>query len=323
VPKLSILIAARDEALLETSLVSVLQNRPPDCEILVVHDEGYQDPYELASEVRFIAAPAASSELERLNRGVRHCQSSLVHILRCGAEVTEGWTAAVLPHFADPRVAAVAPLVLAPGSQSVVAAGIDYRAGGLRVACHGARQANELSAEPAPVLGPALSAAFYRVNALTLLREPFCPSVGSNLADVDLALRLSRAGYRAVLEPRSQVLDAPKQSISPLTDAWLAERLYWRHARHFGTGRTLAAHATVVAAEFAGCLVRPLRVGSVLGRAAGCLERMLFGATYTIPAPEPVEPPSPVRERTDLRVDSGTTGVRPQRPRRQNAPKVA
>ena len=71
VPKLSILIAAHDEALLESSLVSVLQNRPPDCEIIVVNDEGYHDPYALAGEVRFVRTPADTSELDRLNRGVR------------------------------------------------------------------------------------------------------------------------------------------------------------------------------------------------------------------------------------------------------------
>ena len=83
-PKLSILIAVRDEALLESSLVSVLQNRPPDCEIVVVNEEGYQDPYALAGEVRFVPTPADTSELDRLNRGVRCCQSPLVHICAAG-----------------------------------------------------------------------------------------------------------------------------------------------------------------------------------------------------------------------------------------------
>ncbi len=323
-PKLSILIAAHDEALLESSLVSVLQNRPPDCEIVVVNEEGYQDPYALAGEVRFVPTPADTSELDRLNRGVRCCQSPLVHILRCGAEVTEGWTQASVAHFADARVAAVAPLLLQPGGQHVAAAGVEYQSRGLRIACHHGRPVQEMDAEPATILGPALGAAFYRASALTLMREPFFAAVGSALGDVDLALRLSCAGYRAMLEPRSRVIDAPAQTgASPLVDAWLAERLYWRHAKHQGGVRLLAGHAGLIAAEVAACVLRPLRAGCLLGRAAGCVERILFGDLAPAPKAPTLEPVAAVRDHADLRVDIAVGGGVPKRTRRQNAPKVA
>ena len=38
---------------LESTLVSVLENRPPDCEVLVALAGPYADPYELSGEVRF------------------------------------------------------------------------------------------------------------------------------------------------------------------------------------------------------------------------------------------------------------------------------
>lgn len=324
VPKLSILIAARDEALLESSLVSVLQNRPPDCEIIVVNDEGYQDPYGLAGEVRFVPTPADTSELDRLNRGVRCCQSPLVHILRCGAEVTEGWTQPAVAHFADARVAAVGSLLLMPGGRYVAAGGVEYHSRGVRIACHHGRPVQEIDAA-ATVLGPALGAAFYRTSALTLMREPFFAAVGSELADVDLALRLSRAGYRAMFEPRSRVIDAPAPTgASPLADAWLAERLYWRHAKHHGGVRSLPGHAGLIAAEFAACVARPLRAGCLLGRAAGCFERILFGDLGRAPKAPSLEPVTAVRDHADLRVDPAAIGGGlPKRTRRHSSPKVA
>ena len=41
---------------LDDTLVSVLENRPANCEIIVVHTRPYDDPYELSGEVRFLKA---------------------------------------------------------------------------------------------------------------------------------------------------------------------------------------------------------------------------------------------------------------------------
>jgi hypothetical protein len=322
VPKLSILIAAHDETLLEASLVSVLQNRPADCEIVVVHDESYDDPYDLAGEVRFVSTPRSTDELMRLSLGLTHCRGSVVHVLRCGAEVTEGWTQAALAHFVDPCVAAVAPLVVARDGQSVASAGIAYHTGGKRVPCRCAQSVQSVPATAETVLGPALEAAFYRAGALQLLREAFCPTLGSEMADVDLALRLSRAGYRATFEPGSRVIAAAPERTSPLAEAWLAERLYWRHAKHFGLARTLFSHAGVVAAEIAMCAVRPLRVGCVLGRAAGVFEHALMGRTAEVAQPTRSQP-EPI-QRGDLRVDPAVSGgIAPRTRDRRRAPKIA
>ena len=70
-PKLSILIAAHDETSWRASLVSVLQNRPADCEIVVVHDESYHDPYDLAGEVRFVRPLAHSQRVRAIEPGDR------------------------------------------------------------------------------------------------------------------------------------------------------------------------------------------------------------------------------------------------------------
>ena len=51
-PRLSIVIpCAQDAERFETTLASVLQNRPGDCELLLIQPRSYDDPYELADEV--------------------------------------------------------------------------------------------------------------------------------------------------------------------------------------------------------------------------------------------------------------------------------
>jgi len=55
VPRLSIVIPCLGGAAeFDATLVSVLQHRPADCEVLVIHNEPYDDPYALGHEVRFV-----------------------------------------------------------------------------------------------------------------------------------------------------------------------------------------------------------------------------------------------------------------------------
>ena len=61
-PRLSIVIPVLgDSQQLDDTLVSVLENRPANCEILVVHNEPYHDPYHLSDEVQFVEAQCGAS----------------------------------------------------------------------------------------------------------------------------------------------------------------------------------------------------------------------------------------------------------------------
>ncbi len=61
VPRLSIVVPiSRDLAAFESTLISVLENRPRDCEVLVTHDGSYDDPFNLCDEVRFVIADSAA-----------------------------------------------------------------------------------------------------------------------------------------------------------------------------------------------------------------------------------------------------------------------
>src|SRR6476646_4128033 len=84
VPRLSIVIPCLGGAAeFDSTLVSVLQNRPPDCEVLVAHSESYADPYGLRGEVHFIESPS-SSLIELLNAALAVTTGEIVHVVGCG-----------------------------------------------------------------------------------------------------------------------------------------------------------------------------------------------------------------------------------------------
>lgn len=262
----------------EDTLVSVLQNRPERCEIIVCLREAYSDPYHLRGEVSFTHVES-SRLVDLINDGVEQARGDIIHLLACGTEVREGWTQPALRHFADPRIAAVAPLVLqrdAPGKMETM--GVGYRRGGVRVSLGHDLPIPDHRALKDAVLGPSLQAGFYSREVLLALGG-FSREVGDDLADVDLALALRELGCRAVLESRSQIVAAPQDSSRSLLGAisrgWRGERLFWRHWAHEGGMMSLLAHpltALIDAARHEGALAGGLKL---LGRSLALVN---FGA---------------------------------------------
>ena len=112
---------------LEDTLVSVLENRPNDCEVLAVLAQPYDNPYKLDDEVCFCRAADGTGLAELMNLGIATSRAPVVHLLTCGAEVREGWADVAMAHFRDPQVASVAlagyrlgPSGPRPGSRSPV-----------------------------------------------------------------------------------------------------------------------------------------------------------------------------------------------------------
>ncbi|MCU0959023.1 MAG: glycosyltransferase family 2 protein [Pirellulaceae bacterium] len=268
VPQLSIVIPCeRDAVSFETTLASVLQNRPDDCEVLVVQPRAYSDPYQLAGEVSFVQAPADAESVDLINLGFQRAAGSIVHVLSCDVEVREGWTEPVVARFADPILGSVSPLVVAKDGSAVVARGVRYAPGGRRCVC-GATWRRRAGAWR--VAGPTLTAGFYRREAV-LEVGGFCREVGEFLADIDLALALRVRGWRAVHEQESIVTTG-----QPVVTAGLslrsgreAELLFWRNGAGIGWWRALLCHPGMLVGELAGNLHRPAVVLQMLGRAQG------------------------------------------------------
>jgi hypothetical protein len=276
VPRLSILIPCPGGAHdFDSTLVSVLQNRPADCEVLVVHAEPYDDPYALAGEVRFEHLTGTSNVARLINQGCQLARGEFVHVLGCGLEVEEGWTEAALQHFIDPEVAAVSPLVMQPDGRRVVAAGVNYaRAGWRKIAGVGLAE-NSRKLVRMRIAGPTLEAGFYRREVLELVGG-FDEKLATEHADVDLALLLARCEQCAVVEPASRVFAGkviqPERPGGSFGRGRSAERLFWRHASPMGLVLSLLLHPLAVLADLVSQRPDMGQIMSLLGRALAALE---------------------------------------------------
>jgi hypothetical protein len=282
-PRLSIVIPATQVAALEDTLVSVLENRPDDCEIIVALAVPYADPWSIGEEVRFVPAPVGAGLIDCVNLGVASSAGEIVHVLAAGWRATEGWAEAALARFAEDDVAAVVPLTVAADDRGrVVAAGIRRTRGGRSVTntpARGGRQVEGLTVGDMPAASaPTIEAGFWRVESLP--RRGFTKACGERLAAADMAATIAAAGERAVIEPACRVAEGSKQrSGSPYRDGLHAERLFWRSLAGEAVLPSLLAHALEVVRHsvataptgtlpmLAGRLTALVQFGSCLSRA--------------------------------------------------------
>lgn len=319
-PRLSIVIATQGPAAsLERSLLSVLENRPDDCEVVVVDASGYQDPYHLADEVQFIPTAPQTPLPDAINLGIQASRGWIVHTLACGSEVNRGWCEPVFPHFVDPQTASVAPLALdLQQPERVFAAGLAPYVGG-KAARRGARQ--RLTADllrAAEVFGCSLVAGFHRRDIWQRLGG-LEPLLGMRYADVDYALRLAAAGLKTVYEPAARVLMPSQTGAATETEfeqGLQAERLFWRNWPQQKGWSTLATHATDALQACLGRAFQGRALPHFCGRLAACFEfgrhagyhrqlaRLTAQATRSVPLDgEPLAGPNPatLRGSTALR----------------------
>ena len=330
-PQLSIVIPAVSSAEdLEQTLVSVLENRPDDCEIVVALGCEYDDPWNIRDEVHFVRAPAGASVVGCINLGISACCGEIIHVLAAGWRATAGWTAAAVGHFEEPDVAAVAPLTLCKDDHGRVGScGVVATAGGRRIVRRPRRDARRVE-EAAEVLagdtdsvvdvgrlaafGPTIEAGFWRAEVLTDAGPGFAGCCGPLLADADLAVAIERAGYRCVAEPASRVIEAAGVvSRSSFLEGLYAGRLFWRSVAgqpllwimllHLGeiVRHTFARPPLGWVPAVAGRLVAALQIGSYLTR-----YRQLRSLTRKSSAAD---------DGVSLRIDDGHPPLRPPRQR--------
>ncbi len=269
--RLSILIPClRGAEQSEATLVSVLQNRPADCEVLVTHALPYDDPYDLSQEVRFLHVPGRPGLVELVNAGLDQAEGDVLHTLSCGIQVEEGWSEPALAHFADPRVGSVAPLVV-QGDQPtrIESIGVGYTLGGLRQQVGYNRPLPQRHKLAAGVLGPTLAAGFFDRELLDAVGG-FAPEVGDELADVDVALSFLELGYRSAFEPSCRLMAsgdaAPSHTTGGLARGRQIERLFLRHAAAHGGLKAVMAHPLAITADTWGELPRLSAAFKLLGR---------------------------------------------------------
>jgi len=245
--------------LLHACLASVTRHAPPYTEILVIDDASPGGTARAVAKqfavVRVVRLPCRSGFCAAANAGIAAAQGSIVELLNDDTEVCEDWTDAALACFNDPRVAAVAPLVLRwPDGTHVDSAGDRYYLGGVAGKRGHGQPLGPAHLQAGPIFGASASSAFYRRSAL-LEVGAFPDSFKAYFEDVDLAFRLHRAGYRTMFAPGSRVLHrigaSHGQGRRRLVEQQSCneERVFWRNLPARMLARALPLHLAVLAGK--------------------------------------------------------------------------
>jgi hypothetical protein len=252
VPRLSIIVPHRHEdSRLEATLLSLLENRPDDSEIIVVHDGSYSDPYHLVDEVIFIEEERSSNTLKLLNAGVMAACSPAVCVLLDGATVTDAWSEAALSTLLESETAAVA--VAVQTSRGQTSHGIDARLLNRPSFAQAGRV--EVSSPRTECIGPVLACGFYRRKVLLALGG-WNEDLDEQAADVELALALGSLGLACQCDDSTPVSINAAQSRKLTSPAWKQ------------LASLVAAHG----------LVTPGWGNSLKSLLGGCLQGRLFTA---------------------------------------------
>lgn len=275
--RLSVVVPAPNVSALEDTLVSVLEHRPDDSEVIVALGAAYDDPWNIGEEVTFVDAGPTAGLVGCVTAGVAAATGDVIHVLAAGWKATDGWTTAALRHFARPGIAAVVPLALADGeSGRPVSAGVRRTIGGRGVTVVPRRSNGGITTGSLPS-APLLEAGFWRGDVLRDIG--FSAACGDALAAADMAAALTAAKADVVLEPESMVVSGGTRARRSAFLAGLhAERLFWRSLACDRVAPAVVAHLGEVLRHavataplstigmLAGRLTALLHVGSCVGR---------------------------------------------------------
>lgn len=251
--------------LLARCLASLRRNAPLNTEIIVVDDASenqcISDVARKFKGVRVIRTPKRVGFAKAANQGVQAAIHDVVELLNDDTEVCAGWAEMALDAFEDPKVAAVAPLVLRwpgaiEGKAIIDSAGDAYFASGVAAKRGNGQIIEEKWMIPGPVFGASGSSAFYR-REVFLKVGAYPESFGAYFEDVDLSFRLHWAGYDVVFQPCSKVLHRVSSSYgkSGLNRKLLErqslneERVYWRNIPYQLLWPTIPLHLLALLAK--------------------------------------------------------------------------
>ena len=267
---LTVVVPALDATALEETLVSVLEHRPDDCDVVVALGMEYDDPWNIREEVTFVTAPRGSGLVGCVTAGVAAATGDVIHVLAAGWQATAGWTDAAVRHFAKAAVAAVVPLAVADADRDQpVSAGIRRTRSGRSLTVVPRRTAAGIATHRLPD-APCLEAGFWRADLLHDVG--FSRACGDALAAADMAAAVAALAADVVLEPESRVIAGPvPRRVGGFRAGLAAERLFWRSLSCERLVPALVAHAGEVMRHAA--VTAPVgTLGVLAGRLAGLLE---------------------------------------------------
>jgi GT2 family glycosyltransferase len=153
-----------------------------------------------------------------VNAGVRAGRGEIVVLLNNDVDVEPGFVDAIVAPFADSSVGMVAGLTLMPGSGLVDAFGIELDP---TLAAYNRLRGRPVGSQAGVLAGPSGGAAAYRRSAYEAVGG-FDEALFAYGEDVDLALRLRAAGWRAVSAPDARGVHVGGASIG-VASPWQRE----------------------------------------------------------------------------------------------------
>jgi mycofactocin system glycosyltransferase len=219
----TVVIPVRDRPAALARLLGALRADPETASLrVVVVDDGSVEPVQ-SVEVDVVRHPVAQGPAAARNAGLRAVRTPFVAFLDSDCVPSPGWLGRLRPQLDDPRLAVVAPRIVA-----MTDAGRGWVS-----AYEAAASALDMGSEPAPVRP--LSAVSYVPSAALLARRA---ALGDGFdeamqvaEDVDLVWRLAAAGWRVRYDPVAQVAHQHPARAGQ----WLRRRAF------YGTGAALLA----------------------------------------------------------------------------------
>lgn len=278
-PDVEIVIPAYERAhLLDTCLAS-LRSASPGVRVVVVDDASSTPAVGAVAArhgARLVRRPVNGGPAAARNTGLRETSASVVAFVDADCIVTPGWLDALLPHFDDPRVGAVAPRV----SPRAASDGLLARHELARSALDMGPRA-ELVKHGAPL-------GFLPSATLLVRRSALADDAGTAFdeemrlgEDVDLVWRLLERGWLVRYEPAASIFH--EMRLQPLT--WARRRFEYgtsaadldrRHPGRLAPARLSGWNVAAVSLVLAR---RPLAGSAVAAVAAGLLARKLQSAS--------------------------------------------
>lgn len=269
VPRLSIIVPyISDVAALETTLLSVLENRPQGCEVLVAHVGDYHDPYSLDhDEIRLIEAPADSQVVELVNAAASEACGAILHTLLPGCSVRNNWSAPALAWFQDASIGSVAPTMVPTDGKGTYA--------GLNPHCLPRRAWSQRIGRGEQAVAT-LCGGFYRRHVVTALNG-WITSGHREGAEAEMALALQTLSLRGIAEPESQI-EAPRSVIEGRTGGYALGNFAGKLSMAYSQIALSAPNSNSLASRLghlAGGLISPTSVAERLGWVLGAKDRSL------------------------------------------------
>jgi hypothetical protein len=235
IPRLSIVIPiGQDLAAFESTLISVLENRPLASEVIVAHDGHYDDPFDLCDEVRFVTSNSGGL-IDLVAASISQTRGRFVHVLSDGIRATPGWTDDAVEKFEHYDAGVVTPVIRSQQTGKIVAAGWCDRGGCLCQAAAAGRAT--VAAGTATALGGAyLQASFWRRELIRSACSAFTGDNDSIETSYAVGQMVRRAGWRCVLANECTLKCDAEELPWQTSSLRLSRRLRAIHSHFYGGG---------------------------------------------------------------------------------------